>query len=195
MLFNLCLESLFQNLLEMIFGNYLRLEHRPSGIKCSFTTQESLKNVEKGTGGRRWFSYADKWLEIRQDVSRYVLFKLDDSWSAERTRYPSLQFQRPFSPNLTIGHIPQPLLVISIQIPPLIFCRILRGNLQIPTVHQMQFSWLNSPVKIQSCSMPRFLFPKMNCMITEPRQLVRVVIIVIIYSFFPHCSISQFMIS
>ena len=48
MLFNLCLESLFQNLLEMIFGNYLRLEHRPSGIKCSFTTQESLKNVEKG---------------------------------------------------------------------------------------------------------------------------------------------------
>ena len=95
---------------------------------------------ERRTGGRRWLSYADKWLETRQDVSRYVLFKLDDSWSAERTRYPSLQFQRPFSPNLTIGHIPQPLLVISIQIPPLIFCRILRGNLQIPTVHQMQFS-------------------------------------------------------
>ena len=124
----------------------------------------------------------------------YVLFKLDDllvvSWSAERTRYRSLQFPRPFSPNPTIGHIPQPLLVISIQITPLIFCRILRGNLQIPAVHQMQFSWMNSPVKIQSCSMPRFLFPKMNCTITEPRQLVRVVIIVIIYSFFPYCSIS-----
>ena len=59
---------------EMIFGNnYLTLEHRPSGVKYSFTAQSSLQNVKKGElvdgDGAVKVVYADKWLETRQDVS------------------------------------------------------------------------------------------------------------------------------
>ena len=60
---------------EMIFGNnYLTLEHRPSGVKYSFTAQNALQNVKKGElgdgDGAVKVRYADKWLETRQDVSR-----------------------------------------------------------------------------------------------------------------------------
>lgn len=62
---------------EMIFGNnYLTLEHRSTGMKYSFTAQESLKNVKKGElvdgDGSVKVGYADKWLETRQDVSRML---------------------------------------------------------------------------------------------------------------------------
>jgi type 2A phosphatase activator TIP41 len=62
---------------EMIFGNnYLTLEHRPSGVKYSFTAQKALQNVKKGElvdgDGAVKVGYADKWLETRQDVSRML---------------------------------------------------------------------------------------------------------------------------
>ena len=62
---------------EMTFGNnYLKLEHRPSGVKYSFTAQESLQNVKKGElvdgDSSVEVGYADKWLETRQEVSRML---------------------------------------------------------------------------------------------------------------------------
>jgi type 2A phosphatase activator TIP41 len=62
---------------EMIFGNnFLTLEHRPSGVKYSFTAQKGLQNVKKGDlvdgDGAVKVGYADKWLETRQDVSRML---------------------------------------------------------------------------------------------------------------------------
>ena len=62
---------------EMIFGNnYLTLEHRPSGLKYSFTAQNALQNVKRGElvdgDGAVKVGYADKWLETRQDVSRLL---------------------------------------------------------------------------------------------------------------------------
>ena len=61
----------------MTFGNnYLKLEHRPSGVKYSFTAQEFLQNVNKGElvdgDGSVEVGYADKWLETRQEVSRML---------------------------------------------------------------------------------------------------------------------------
>ena len=59
----------------MIFGNnYLTLEHRPSGVKYSFTAQESLQNVKKGElvdgDGAVKVSYADKMVGDQLDISR-----------------------------------------------------------------------------------------------------------------------------
>ena len=62
---------------EMIFGNnYLTLEHRPSGLKYSFTAHKALQDVKKGElsegDGAVKVGYADKWLQSRQDVSRMI---------------------------------------------------------------------------------------------------------------------------
>ena len=57
---------------EMTFGsNSLELEHKPSGWKYAFTTEEALKAVkngelEDGDGGVK-VGYADAWMK-----SRYV---------------------------------------------------------------------------------------------------------------------------
>ena len=59
---------------EMTFGsNYLTLEHRPSGIKYSFTTPEALRGVKKGElvdgdGGVK-VGHAEKWMQSRHDIS------------------------------------------------------------------------------------------------------------------------------
>jgi len=59
---------------EMTFGNnYLTLEHRPSGIKYSFTTPKALKGVKKGElvegdGGVK-VGHAEKWMQSRTDSS------------------------------------------------------------------------------------------------------------------------------
>lgn len=68
------LQATLQNmpLPEMTFGNNsLELEHKPSGWKYSFTTEDGLKGVKngelaEGDGGVK-VGYADAWLK-----SRYV---------------------------------------------------------------------------------------------------------------------------
>jgi type 2A phosphatase activator TIP41 len=55
---------------EMTFGrNLLKLEHRPSGWRYTFTTEGALKAVKvgelgEGDGGVK-VGYADKWLKSR----------------------------------------------------------------------------------------------------------------------------------
>lgn len=61
----------------MIFGNnYLKLEHRPSGVNYSFTAQQALQGVKKGElvegDGAVKVGYADKWLQSRQGISRML---------------------------------------------------------------------------------------------------------------------------
>ncbi|KAF8914254.1 type 2A phosphatase activator TIP41 [Gymnopilus junonius] len=57
---------------EMTFGNnYLALQHRPSGLKYSFSAPEALKCVKKGhlvegDGGVK-VGYAEKWMQSRTD--------------------------------------------------------------------------------------------------------------------------------
>ena len=59
---------------EMTFGNnYLTLEHRPSGLKYTFSTPEALKGVKKGElvegdGGVK-VGHAEKWMQSRQGIS------------------------------------------------------------------------------------------------------------------------------
>jgi len=63
-------ESLGIPLPEMTFGNnYLTLEHRTSGWKYTFNTEEALRGVkngelEDGDGGVK-VGYADAWLKSR----------------------------------------------------------------------------------------------------------------------------------
>lgn len=64
---------------EMTFGsNSLELEHKESGWKYAFTTEEALKGVrngelQDGDGGVK-VGYADAWLKSRYDM---VLFAVD----------------------------------------------------------------------------------------------------------------------
>jgi type 2A phosphatase activator TIP41 len=57
---------------EMTFGgNFLKLEHRPSDWRFTFTTENALKGVKvgelgEGDGGVK-VGYADKWLQSRQE--------------------------------------------------------------------------------------------------------------------------------
>ena len=60
---------------EMTFGrNSLKLEHRPSGWRYTFTTEAALKGVKvgelgDGDGGVK-VGYAEKWLQSRRvDIS------------------------------------------------------------------------------------------------------------------------------
>lgn len=56
---------------EMTFGNnFLKLEHRPSDWRYTFTTQSALEGVKvgelgEGDGGVK-VGYAEKWMQSRQ---------------------------------------------------------------------------------------------------------------------------------
>ena len=121
--FNLNLESLFQKwFLETII----------SRLSIAHMAQEALQHVKKGElvdgdGSAVKVGCADKWLDSEPGRT-FPLCPNPTRWLTCRTRHRSLQCPRPFSPNPTIGHIPQPIWVISIQILPLVVCRILRGT-------------------------------------------------------------------
>lgn len=107
------LQAALQNmpLPEMTFGNNsLEVEHKPSGWKYTFATEDGLKAVKngelaEGDGGVK-VGYADAWLKSRcvfLQVNRGYLILMR---AAQATRHNFL-CQRLLRRNRMIGRIPQ----------------------------------------------------------------------------------------
>lgn len=94
---------------EMTFGNNtLELEHKPTGWKYQFGTEDALKGVKngelvEGDGGVK-VGYADAWLKSRCVLLhvRTCYFMLINAVQASRRSFPCL---KPLRQNLTTGRI------------------------------------------------------------------------------------------
>ena len=150
---------------EMTFGNNaLELEHKPSGWKYLFQTENALREVKNGAlvdgdGGVK-VGYADAWLK-----SRCVLSDIHASYiilikAAQANPHSSLCLI-PSQQNRTIGHIPQLILDrprMCRQVPCL-GVRPMKQTLGISS------RWRNSRARIPSCSTQRSPCLKTSSMI------------------------------
>ena len=94
---------------EMTFGsNSLELEHRESGWRYAFNTEEALKGVrngelQEGDGGVK-VGYADAWLRSRS-VPHHFIVVVRLMFTLAQTHPLKFRCPRRFLPNRSIGRI------------------------------------------------------------------------------------------
>ena len=152
---------------EMTFGNNsLELEHRESGWKYTFNTEEALKGVrngelQEGDGGVK-VGYADAWLRSRCDLHD-VQSIAELTEKSELVQHLRSLCLRPSPRSYLTGRTRHYIPVMQSLRPP----NQLPGSLPIATIPSILSPWQSSHVRIPSYSMPKFLCTKTSCMTME----------------------------